>query len=704
MLVNNYIKLKTTIPSDLISNVLKYRAEGASIPFIARYRKEGTGNLDEVEIESIFKAKSDFEELCKRKEYILSVLVDRDVLTEALKADIDNCIDLSLLEDIYLPFKRKKQTKADIAIKSRLLGLAKLIMSQKHDDIHVLAKDFIRGSITSTSHAIDGAEAIIIDWISTHPVVREKLRNSFLNYGILSSIKTKNAIDVSEKYRNFYDFNQPIKNCPSYRLLAIYRGEDEKILKVKVRPNIEFNLNWLNRFYIKSNNASSELVKSAIKKAYAKVLYPSIEAEVKSLYKNLADDKSIVNFRKNLRQILLSPPIGEKRILAIDPGFRSGCKIVCLSATGELLHNTTVYPHAPQKEKSKAASKISQLVEIYKIDAIAIGDGTAGRETENLIKQIKFNKPLLAYMVREDGASIYSASKIAREEFPDFDVTVRGAVSIGRRLSDPLAELVKIDAKSLGIGQYQHDVNQVKLNKALDLTVENVVNKVGVNLNTASKHLLSYVSGIGPKMAETIVDYRNKYGSFKSKESIKNVPRFGRKSFEQAAGFLRIKGGDSFLDDSSIHPEQYAFVSSIAKQHSIALENLVGNSDILIAVENDKKLIEKVGVYTLRDIVAELKKPGLDPRMAARIFSFSDNISSINDLKIGMKLKGLVTNVTDFGAFVNIGIKTNGLIHKTEIAEEFVEHPSDFLAIDQQVLAKVILIEQDRNRIGLSLK
>ena len=704
MLVNNYIQLLTELPISGVSAVLRLRESGASIPFMARYRKEATGNLDEVEIESIINTADNYIEIEKRKKFILDNISKQGLLNRDLEEKLKDCYDLNLLEDLYLPYKVKKETKADLALKAGLLGFAKLIMAQKSNDLTALAKPFVKGGISSEADAVEGAQHIIESWISENVVVREKLRNSFIKYGVLETKKTKNAVDELGKFKDFYGFSQPLIKCPSYRLLAILRGEQEKVLKVNFESNSEFNMDWMSRLYVKGNTATSEIVKSAIKNVYKKKLAPSIAIETKAHYKLLADTKSIQTFTKNLKQILLSPPIGAKRVLAIDPGFRTGCKVVCLSEHGDLLYNSTIYPHPPQKEKSKAVAKLAQLVEMYQIEVIAVGDGTAGRETENLIKHISFKQAPLAYMVKEDGASIYSASKVAREEFPTYDVTVRGAVSIGRRLCDPLAELVKIDAKSLGIGQYQHDVNQIKLKAALDLTVEKVVNSVGVDLNTASKYLLAYVSGIGSKLAESIVNYRTEHGFFKNREALKNVPRLGDKAFEHAAGFLRIKNSTNPLDNSSVHPEQYKVVQAIAKKHQMSVEDLIGNTSVLDKLLEDETLIKEVGQFTLQDLVSELKKPGVDPRLKASIFKFSDGIDSIKDLKIGMVVNGLITNVTDFGAFVNIGIKTNGLIHKTQITDAYVEHPMDFLAIDQQVSAKVILIEEERNRIGLSLK
>ncbi|MDX1349443.1 MAG: Tex-like N-terminal domain-containing protein [Putridiphycobacter sp.] len=704
MLVNKYIGQLTKLPEKGILAVLKLSDEGATIPFISRYRKEQTGNLDELEIERVIQLADQFKQIVKRKKFIIETISATGDLSVTLNEKISACFDLNVLEDLYLPYKKKKQTKADTAKKSGLLGLAKTIMAQELNKLDEVALRYVKGPISSIEEAYEGAGHIMAEWITENPIVREKLRHSFYNFSILTATKIKKAEDPLGKYKNFYDFSQSGSNCPPYRFLAILRGENEKVLKVKIQPNADYNLGWMERFYIKRDNDCSELVKDAIKVAYKKQLVPSLELETKAHFKALADEKSIQNFTKNIEQLLLSPPVGAKRVLAIDPGFRTGCKIVCLSENGDLLHNTTIFPHPPQKEKSKAISKIAQLVEQYKIEAIAIGDGTAGRETENLIKHIAFKNPPLAYVVREDGASIYSASKVAREEFPDYDVTVRGAVSIGRRLCDPLAELVKIDARSLGVGQYQHDVNQTLLKAALDLTVEKAVNKVGVNVNTASKYLLSYVSGIGPKLAESIVEFRTKNGRFKNRASLKLVPRLGEKAFEQAAGFLRIKGAGNPLDNSSVHPEQYRTVESIAKECQLSVKELIGNIEVLQKIENSTQLKNKIGAFTLKDIVAELKKPGIDPRLKSRVFQFTEGINGIEDLKVGMLVNGLITNVTDFGAFVNIGIKTNGLIHKTEISDAFVQHPTDYLAIDQQVQARVILIEPERNRIGLSIK
>ena len=699
-----YIQQKTNLGNNQINSVINLTENGGTIPFIARYRKEQTGNLDEVQIDTILKLNSTFQNIEKRKEHILKLMSESNDLTPELNKKIKDCYELTTLEDIYLPFKKKKENAATKAIKAGLIGLAKLIMTQGNGDPQQWANQFLNKDYHTPALAISGAEAIIVSWIVENEIVRDKMRASFMKFSIITSKKNKTAEDKEGKFKVYYDFTQAINHCPSYRLLAIFRGENEKILRVKVRPNDDYNLQWLNRFFIKQNNLSTPLIEKAIKTAYKKSLEPSLETEVRQYFKALADDKSIENFSKNLKQILLAPPIGSKRILAIDPGFRTGCKIVCLDENGDLLHNTTVFPHPPKNERTKASAKIAQLVEMYKIEAIAIGDGTAGRESENWIKHIQFKSDVKVYVVREDGASIYSASKIAREEFPDYDVTVRGAVSIGRRLSDPLAELVKIEPKSLGVGQYQHDVNQNKLKEALDFMVFHAVNQVGVNLNTASKHLLAYVSGLGPKLAESIVEFRSEKGSFTSREELKKVPRLGAKAFEQAAGFLRIKNAKNPLDNSAIHPEQYALVNKLSKKYKVKSADLIGNDSVLTAILNDDHLKNEIGEYTIKDIVTELKKPGVDPRASVKMFEFTPGIKSIEDLKVGMMVNGIVTNVTDFGAFVNIGIKQNGLIHKTQLANHFVETPIDVIQIDAHIQAKIIEVDAERNRIGLTLK
>ena len=706
MEVKKFIALHSGVSAGQIQSVLTLTAEGATIPFIARYRKERTGNLDEVRIEKVLRLKEEFEQISKRQDYILKVIDEQQKLTVELKQTILDTFDLNRLEDYYLPFKKRRTTKTEKARQAGLTGLAKLIMKQDNGDPVNMARRFFTKEYSTPELALEGALLIIADWINEDNMIRERLRESFFEHGsiVTKLVKGGDDIDGLKKYKDFYDFRQRIKHCPAYRLLAVFRGEKEKVIRVKIEPNPDYAIGWMNKVFVKRDNLCGDLVKKAVIDAYKRLLQPQLETEVRKLYKTEADQKSIETFSKNLSKILLAPPIGTRRILAIDPGFKTGCKVVCLDEAGSLLHNTTVYPHPPKKEKSKASAKIAQLVESYKIEAIAIGDGTAGRESEQWIKHIRFNREVKVYVVREDGASIYSASKIARAEFPEYDITVRGAISIGRRLSDPLAELVKIDPKSLGVGQYQHDVNQTKLQQALDFTVQSAVNQVGVNLNTASSPLLARVSGIGEKTAESIVKYRVENGLFKNRNDLKKVPGLGAKVFEQAAGFLRIRKGNNVLDNTGVHPEQYKTVSQIAKHYNLAINDLIENEEVLKQVKADSALETQVGEYTLADVVEELKKPGLDPRQAVKLFEFTPGIKTINDLKIGMKVNGIITNVTDFGAFVNIGIKQNGLIHKTQLADDFVEVPTDVIGIDDHVNAKIIQLDIERNRIGLSLK
>jgi uncharacterized protein len=710
-----YIQSNTGLKPTQINNTLTLLEEGATIPFISRYRKELTQNLDEVEIANIQEKAKTFEAIENRKLFILKAIDEQGQLTPLLKTKIEKSFDIHQLEDLYLPFKSKRLTKGEKAKKAGLTSLAKLIMTQNNGDPLLAAEKFKTKDYPTADKALEGALHIIAEWINENDIVRDKLRKSFLEHGqiITKEIKSKTTIDNNkiadqksldkQKYRDVLEYSQRISNCPSYRLLAILRAEKEGFIRVKIEPNIDYSIQWLERFYIKSTNAYSDLVKSAISDAYKRLLQPSLETETKNYYKNLADEASIITFQKNLEKLLLAPPIGAKRCLAIDPGFRTGCKVVCLDESGKLVHNTTVYPHPPKNDKQKATAKIAQLVEMYKIQVIAIGDGTAGRETENWLKHIKFKTDVNAYVVREDGASIYSASKIAREEFPEYDVTVRGAVSIGRRVLDPLAELVKIDPKSLGVGQYQHDVNQLKLKNALDFVVESCVNKVGVNINTASKYLLSYVSGLGPKLAENIVNYREENGLFKSREDILKVPKMGAKSFEQAVGFLRIPQSKNPLDNSGVHPENYKFVEKIAKRLKKEIPELIGDNATLKSLNYDD-FKDDIGIFTFNDILEELRKPGLDPRQKAKMFEFTPNIKTINDLKIGQIVNGVVTNVTDFGAFVNIGIKENGLIHKTQLSKDFVQNPIEVISIDDHITATVISLDVERKRIGLSLK
>lgn len=711
MTQTQFIQNISGLRTDSIKNTISLFDSGATIPFIARYRKEQTNNLDELQIAQIQELSEKYNEINKRKTFILNAIDEKGALSEILKNKIEDCWDLIKLEDYYLPYKTKRLTKGEKAKKAGLISLAKIIMKQENGDPYHAASRFINGDYNTTDLAIEGALHIIADWINENEIVREKLRKSFIEHGqiITKEVKSKkeltdNQKQEKQKYRDILDYTQRLSNCPSYRLLAILRAEKEGFIRLKIEPNVEYSMQWLERFLCKNNNDNSALVKKAIKDAYKRLLQPSLETETKSLYKDKADDSSTQTFAKNLEKLLLAPPIGAQSILALDPGFRTGCKVVCLDKSGKLVHNATVFPHPPKNDKSKASAKISQLVEMYKIDVIAIGDGTAGRETENWIKNLRFNRDLKVFVVREDGASIYSASKTAREEFPDYDITVRGAVSIGRRLADPLAELVKIDPKSLGVGQYQHDVNQVKLKKSLDLVVESCVNKVGVNVNTASKYLLAYVSGLGLKLAESIVEYREKNGLIKSREDLKKIPKMGEKSYEQSAGFLRVPIANNPLDNSSVHPENYELVEKMAKQLNSKVTDLIGDENLISQINVSDLVNDKAGEFTINDILNELKKPGIDPRKQAEIFEFTSGIKTIEDVITGMEVNGIVTNVTDFGAFVNIGIKENGLIHKTQLSKEFVTNPTDFISIDQHIKAKVIQVDVERKRIGLSLK
>ena len=700
-----FIKLHAHFKEVQIVNTIKLFEEGGTIPFISRYRKEQTQNLDEEQIEKIQLLSNQFDQIEKRKNFILNSIEEKKKLTEALAEKIKSCFDLLKLEDYYLPYKTSRVTKADKALKAGLGAFAAIIMKQDNGDPKLQAGRFQNKEYPTPDEVIDGAIEIIANWINENEIVREKLRSTFFEHGVLTAKVVKSKLEVAENYKDYFDVSQRIIHCPAHRLMAILRGESEGILKVKIEPNVEFTMNWLNRFYVKNNNENSKLVQNAIERAYKKSLQPSLETETKKYFKDKADDVSIASFSKNLEKLLLAPPLGNKVVLAIDPGFKSGCKIVVLDSKGDFLHNENIYPHAPQNETSKASAKYSQLIEMYKVEAIAVGDGTASRETESFIKKIKFKTDMLVYLVREDGASIYSASKVAREEFPQFDVTVRGAISIGRRLMDPLAELVKIDPKSLGVGQYQHDVNQVKLKEELDRVVLKAVNRVGVDLNTASKYLLSYVSGLGPSLAEKIVKHREENGLFKSRQDLKKVERMGEKAFQQAAGFLRIKSGSNLLDNSAVHPENYDFVEHLAKESKLNLQEVVGNKNHIDTLrQNFKNSSVNIGEYTAQDIFVELLKPGLDPREKVRAFEFSPLLKTINDLQEGMVVNGVVTNVTEFGAFVNIGIKENGLIHKTQLSDEYVANPNDIISIHEQIKVKVLSIDSERKRIGLTLR
>jgi len=696
---NKFIKNATSLGDLAIENTLKLLNEGATIPFIARYRKEMTQGLDEVEIAAIRDVAKNYDEIIARQETVLKSIAEQGKLTDELKSKIVDCFDANLLEDIYLPFKQKRETKGDKAKKQGLEPLARMIMAQRGGEPEVMASKFVKGEVEDEDMAIQGAIYIMAEWMNENVAMRAKLRQLFQRKSVLTSKLVKGKDTEAEKYRDYFDFNEPLYKCASHRFLALFRADREGLLKLKVQPSKEEASEMMYRFFVKGNDECAKVVEDACDDAYKRLLLPSLENETINEFKEKADKEAIKIFTTNLRQLLLAPPLGAKRILAIDPGFRTGCKVVCIDESGELLTNTTIFPHPPQKELAAAKSKIAQLVEAYKIDAIAVGDGTAGRETEHFIKHTQFNRDLEVFVVREDGASIYSASSIARKEFPDYDVTVRGAVSIGRRLMDPLAELVKIDPKSVGVGQYQHEVNQSLLKDALDDVVVSAVNAVGVDLNTASPYLLSYVSGLGIGLAENIVEYRTEHGAFESRNELKKVKRLGDKAFEQAAGFLRIRDAKNPLDNSSVHPESYKDVESIAKKVGLKVADLVGNAEQLKQLaKNDFPTIDS---YTFDDIVKELQKPGRDPRKKAKVLEFDEGIRTIEDLRIGMKLNGIVTNVTAFGAFVNIGIKENGLIHKSQLADVYVEDPAQFISLHEHVEVEVLEVDAPRKRVGL---
>jgi protein Tex len=699
MIIEQFIQQNTSLTPRSISATLRLLEEGATIPFISRYRKDMTGALDEVQIANIRDTAKDFNTIITRKKSILESIQEQGKLSNDLKLKIESCFDSTLLEDLYLPYKQKRQTKGDKAKKIGLEPLARILMSQGAGNAQIIATKFLNDDVEDEAMALQGAVDIMAEWMNENTSIRSRLRNLFSTRGNLQSKLNKNKKDEGEKYRDLYEFSQNLSRVSSHRLLAIIRGEREGILSVKAQPEKEQALEMMERYFVKSNNDCSNYVVQACKESYTRLLCPSLETEALSAAKERADIEAIKVFTTNLRQLLLASPLGSKRILAIDPGFKSGCKIVCLDEQGTLLHNENQYPHPPQNEREKAQAKIAQLVQAYKIDAIAIGDGTAGRETEDFISKIRFDREIQVFSVNEDGASIYSASPIARKEFPDFDVTVRGAVSIGRRLADPLAELVKIDPKSLGVGQYQHDVNQGKLKTSLDDVVMSCVNTVGVDVNTASAYLLEYVAGLGPQLANNIIEYRTQNGAFTSRDELKTVKRLGDKAFEQAAGFLRIKNAENPLDDSAVHPETYKLVTSIAKKAGITLKELIGNVAVLNSLNPEE--YKEVDSYTFSDILKELKKPSRDPRSIAKVLEFDSTIRSIENVRVGMTLPGLVTNVTAFGAFVNIGIKQNGLIHKSMLAPVYVEDPTQFIKLHEHVQVEVVEIDISRGRIGL---
>ncbi len=686
---------------DLVSvrNTTELLDQGATVPFISRYRKEMTKGLDEVEITHIRDLGKKYDEIIQRQKTIVQAIESQGKLTEELEYKINNCFDQNDLEDIYLPFKQKRQTKGDKAKALGLEPLAKMIMSQRGGDPEYLAQKFVKGDVLDEEMALAGARDIIAEWINENASLRAKVRNLFKRRSVLHAKLIKGKETEAEKYRDYFDFKEPLHKTASHRFLAIYRAQREGMLSLKVHPEHDEAIEMTERFFVKGNDLCAQEVQIACKDAYKRLMYPSLENEMLNEAKEKADKEAIKIFSTNLRQLLLAPPVGSKRVLAIDPGFRTGCKVVCLDESGTLLSNTTIFPHPPQKESAAAQAKIAQLVQAYKIEVIAVGDGTAGRETEAFIKRIRFDRDIEVYVVREDGASIYSASAIARKEFPDYDVTVRGSVSIGRRLMDPLAELVKIDPKSVGVGQYQHEVDQTMLKDALNDVVVSCVNTVGVDLNTASPYLLSFVSGLGPALAENIVEYRTEHGGFKSRDEVKKVKRLGEKAFEQAAGFLRIQDPIHPLDNSSVHPESYWIVDNFAEKMGVEIKDLIGNEKLIEQIKKDQ--FAEIDEFTFKDIVKELKKPGRDPRKKARVLEFDASIRTIEDLKTGMILSGIVTNVTAFGAFVNIGIKENGLIHKSNLADVYVDDPAKFISLHEHVEVQILEIDAARKRVGL---
>ena len=705
MTSSEYIQKQLNIPTKSIDSTLQLLSEDCTIPFIARYRKDRTGNLDEVAIENIFKLNKQFDEITKRKESILKSIEEQNALTPELKQKIEQSFDLQELEDFYLPYKKRKKTKADTAREKGLEPLAKIIMSQRNDDVEFLASKYLTKDVVDEAEALQGARDIMAEWINENLYIRKNLRRLFERKAIITSkvVKAKKEDESAQKFSQYFEWQEALNKIPSHRLLAMLRAENEGFVKVSVDIDKEEALEMMENAVIKSNNSTTKQIELAIADSYKRLLEPAISNEALQEAKEKADIKAIEVFSENLQQLLLASPLGEKRILAIDPGFRTGCKVVCLDEKGDLLNNETIYPHAPQNETGMAMKKIRSMVNAYNIQAISIGNGTAGRETEFFIKKIAFDKPIQVFVVSEAGASIYSASKIARDEFPNYDVTVRGAVSIGRRLADPLAELVKIDAKSIGVGQYQHDVDQTKLKEELDNTVIRSVNSVGVNLNTASKSLLSYVSGIGEKMAENIVNYRTENGAFRERKELKKVPRLGEKAYQQAAAFVRIKNAKNPLDNSAVHPEAYKTIEKMAKDLGLNTEELISNKEKIALIDPEKYITNEIGILGIKDILKELEKPGLDPRKSAKVFEFDANVKSIKDLKTGMILPGIVNNITNFGCFVDIGIKESGLVHISQLKAGFVSDVNEVVKLHQHVDVKVTEVDEDRKRIQLTM-
>ena len=700
-----FIKNQTQLTERAIEHTLELLSEGCTIPFIARYRKDKTGNLDEVAIERIAKAQNEYDNICKRKETILSSIEEQGKLTDELRQRIETSFELNELEDLYLPYKKRRKTKGDVAKENGLEPLAKQIMAQRPADLSSLASRYLSDKVTTEAEALQGASDIIAEWINENMFIRRTLRKVFQRKALIVTEVAKGKADEEEaqKYSQYFDWNESLAKAPSHRVLAMLRAEKEGFIKMKVQVDTEETLPFIEKNIIKSSGEIADFLQKTIKDSYKRLLEPSIANETLQEAKDKADSKAIAVFSENLSQLLLAAPLGEKRILAIDPGYRTGCKVVCLDEKGDLLHHDVIYPHAPQQDTATATKKLRTMVAQYKIEAISIGNGTASRETEAFVKSVAFPQAIEIFVVSEAGASVYSASKIAREEFPNEDVTVRGAVSIGRRLSDPLAELVKIDPKSIGVGQYQHDVNQTLLKEELDTTVMRCVNKVGVNLNTASKSLLSYVSGIGDKMAENIVAYRSANGAFNKREALKKVPRLGDKVYQQAVAFLRIKEGDNPLDNSAVHPEAYPIVHKMAKDLGLPTEKLIGNKQAIATIDIQKYISDEVGVLYLKDVLKELEKPGLDPRQAAKAFAFDPNVKTFDDVRVGMVLPGIVNNITAFGCFVDIGLKESGLVHISQLKDGYVSDVNEVVKLHQQVEVKVTEVDEARHRISLSM-
>ena len=701
----DFIKKQVVTAAINIQKTVQLLQEDCTIPFISRYRKDTTGNLDEVQIEQIAKLQKEYDAIVKRKEAILKSIQEQNVLTTELEQKIKQSFDLQELEDFYLPYKKKKKTKADVARENGLEPLAKLIMAQSNDDVDFLATKYLNDTVNNEDAALQGARDIIAEWINENMFVRKQLRRLYERKATITTkvVKTKKDDDGAQKFNQYFDWSELLTKAPSHRLLAMLRAENEGFIKFKVEVDLDEAYDIIDAIVLKSQNKTTPHVKLAIQDSYKRLLNPAISNEALQEAKIKADANSIQVFANNLGQLLLAPPLGEKRILAIDPGFRSGCKIVCLDEKGDLLYNETIYPHAPQKEEAMAMKKIRSMVNSYKIDAISIGNGTASRETEFFIKKIAFDKPVQVFIVSEAGASVYSASKIAREEFPSYDVTVRGSISIGRRLSDPLAELVKIDPKAIGVGQYQHDVDQHKLKEELDNTVIRCVNSVGININTASKHLLSYVSGIGEKLAENIVNYRSENGPFTDRKQLKKVPRLGEKAYQQGVAFIRIKDGKNPLDNSAVHPEAYGIVEKMAKDLKLSVHDLIANAAKTVLIKPENYITPEIGILGLKDIIKELEKPGLDPRKAAKVFEFDPNVKTIKDVKTGMVLPGIVNNITNFGCFVDIGVKESGLVHISQLKAGFVSDVNEVVKLHQHVQVKVTEVDEDRKRIQLTM-